>query len=262
MAINRREFLQWLGAGSAVLLVPLGCASPIRFLTADEKRTLAALADGILPPDDQPGGSALGAVDYVENLLTSLDRAVPTVLLGGPYSGRQPFADASGAPSTNFPLDSFIVPLPLERVAERAWQLRLYGSRGTSGGGPNDAVLGPIVGLRDQLRQGLAQSAGQTIDNIDPDLRDTLYSLVSEAAFGAPEYGGNPSGAGWLMVHFEGDSQPLGYSLFDTTANTYRERADAPVSTANPGADPEPLDADTIKLLDTVVAALGGKTFP
>lgn len=259
--LNRRQFLQSLGAASAVLVWPAGCARS-GFLTSSERMTLAALADAILPPDDTPGGAALGAVDYIEALLTSLDGAAPSVLRAGPYSGRLPFADETGAPSANKPADAFLVPLPLDRVAARAWHLRLFGSSGTSGGGPNDAVLGPVVGLRDQIRMGLAQSKGQTIDNIDRDFRDTLYALVSEAAFGAPEYGGNEGGAGWAMVHYEGDSQPFGYSQFDATTGQYRERADAPVSTPNPGADPEPLDDTTRALLDEVIAALGGKKFP
>jgi len=270
--------LQWVGAGTAVVLLPPGCSSRAGgFLTDGERRALAALADGILPPDDTPGGAALGAVEYVEGLLTAFDRAVPAVFLGGPYSGRQPFAAADGTPSTTFPPNSFVVLQPLDRVAARAWKLRLYGSTGVSGGGPNDAVLGPIVGLRDQIRLGIADAQkmamkplaeldaaamAQLIGQLDADFRDALISLVSEAAFGAPEYGGNPAGAGWKLARFEGDSQPLGYSQFDATTNTYRERADAPISTANPGADPEPLDDTTRAFLTQVVTVLGGKTFP
>lgn len=266
-----------MGAGSAIVLLPSGCGPKSGFLTAGERRGLAALADAILPPDDTPGGAALGAVEYIEGLLTAFDRAVPAVFRGGPYSGRQPFAAADGTPSKNFPANGFLQLLPLDRVAARAWHLKLYGSTGTAGGGPNDAVLGPIVGLRDQVRQGLAAAekmAGKPLEqldaaalaslagNLDSDFRDTLISLVAEGAFGAPEYGGNPGGAGWTLTHYEGDSQPLGYSLFDTTANVYRERADAPISTANPGADPEPLDDGTRAYLTQVVTALGGKTFP
>ena len=261
--MNRREFLKWVGAGSAILMWPAGCARAGAggFLTSAERRTLAALADAILPPDDQPGGAALGTVDYVEALLTALDGHAPTMLRGGPYSGRQPFADDSGAPTTNFPTDGFATALPLDRVAARAWQLRLFGSSGTDGGGPNDPVLGPVIGLRDQIRQGLAAPGASSIDNVDPDFLNLLYTLVSEASFGAPEYGGNPAGQGWAMVHYEGDMQPLGYSQFDAATQTYRERAEMPVSTANPGPDPEPLDDATRELLGEVVAALGGKLF-
>jgi hypothetical protein len=258
--MNRRTFLKVVGAGSAMLAWPGGCARG-GFLTASERQTLAALADGIVPPDDQPGGAALGAVVYIEALCTALDGPAPTVLRGGPYSGRAPFAADDGSPSAMFPSDDFSVALPLDRVAARAWQLRLFGSASLPDGGPNDGVTGPIVGLRDQLRQGLAVAAGQRFDNVDPDFLALLYPLVCEAAFGAPEYGGNPGGAGWAMVHFEGDLQPLGFSRFDEAAQRYVERAAQPVTTADPGGDPEPLDDDTRKLLDEVIAALGGKRF-
>ncbi len=239
----------------------------------------------ILPPDDTPGGAALGAVEYVERLLTAFDADPPALYAGGPYSGRQPFSDGNGAPSANLPANDFATFLPLDRVALAAWRLQIYGSTGVSGGGPNDAVTedqvagaGPIVGLRDQVRailgRAMSSAAPKSIEsldpvaaaalfaNLDPDDRNQLALLVTEAAFAAPEYGGNPGLQGWKMVHFEGDSQPLGYSIFDESAGVYRERADAPMSTANPGTDPEPLDDDVRALLTTVTNAAGGKVFP
>ena len=60
------------------------------------------------------------------------------------------------------------------------------------------------------------------------------------------------------MVHFEGDSQPLGYSLYDEGAKQYREREGAPMSTASP-SDPEPLDAQARKFVESIVGVLGGK---
>jgi hypothetical protein len=259
--MKRRTFLKCIGAGSALLFWPAGCARGGGFFSASERRTLALIADGILPPDDQPGGAALGAVEYIEALLTALDGAAPTVLRGGPYSGRTPLPDDHGAPGAMVPANGFAVAVPLDRVAMRAWQLRLFGSANSKGGGPNDAVLGPIIGLRDQIRQGLAANEGQRFDNVDPDFITALYPLVSEAAFGAPEYGGNPGGAGWAMVHYEGDQMPIGFSRFDVATQAYVELADRPVTTANPGGDPEPLDDDTRALLDEVIAALGGKKF-
>ena len=74
--------------------------------------------------------------------------------------------------------------------------------------------------------------------------------------------GGNPGGAGWRIVHFEGDQMPLGYSLYDVTAGQYRERSDAPVTTADPGGDPEPMDDTTRAFLRQLIQALGGQEFP
>lgn len=274
---SRREFLQWVGAGTAVLLLPPGCGSA-GFFDESERRTLGALANAILPPDDTAGGAALGAVEYIETLLTAFDHDVPFIFLGGPYSGRAPAPDDHGGASSASPPNGFATPVALDRVAERAWRLKLYGSSGVDGGGPNDALFGPVVGLRDLVKQAIVQARGaagktpvesldadalaQLFAGLDSDYRDALTSLVSEAAFGAPEYGGNPGGAGWRLVHFPGDQMPLGYSLFDVAAGVYRERSDAPVTTADPGGDPEPMDDDTRAFLRQLVTTLGGKEFP
>jgi hypothetical protein len=85
-----------------------------------------------------------------------------------------------------------------------------------------------------------------------------LIDLVIEGSFCAPEYGGNLQLAGWTMCHFEGDSLPQGYSQWNGT--THVERADHPLSTANPGADPEPLSADLEATLVTVISVLGGRS--
>jgi hypothetical protein len=264
VGVSRRQFLQLVGAGTMVLVLPPGCASG-GFLSDEERRTLAALANAVLPPDDQPGGAALGAVEYIERLLTAFDHQVPPIFLGGPFSGRQPYPNDDGTASATLPANGFLQPIPLDRVAERAWRQRLYGGEG-------------VTGLRDLVKQAIAQAramsgsqAIETLDaaaladlfaGLDADYRDALISLVAEGAFGAPEYGGNPNGTGWLMVHFEGDNMPLGYSLYDEQIGGYRERPDAPVTTADAGPDPEPLDDDTRAFLRKLVNALGGKEFP
>lgn len=302
---TRRELVQWLSAltfgGGAV--AP-GCSSsdasssppansdtdggdaganlatdagPPGFLSDAQHRALSALADGILPPDDAPGGAALGVVAYVEKLLTALDGpGIPAIYAGGPFSGRTPFGDNHGAASGNVPPNDFVNFLPLGRVALAGWRLALYGSNGVPGGGPNDAVTGPIIGLRDQVKNGLdaviaanataleqmsADQIAQVIAHMDADFRGLLIELVAQAAFSAPEYGGNPSGAGWRMVNVDGDTQPLGYSIWDEAAGTMRERADKPVSTADPGPDPMPLDDATRALLKTISQITGGKAF-
>ena len=88
------------------------------------------------------------------------------------------------------------------------------------------------------------------------EFQQLIFDLVTQAAWAAPEYGGNPKLAGWKMVHFEGDSLPLGYTQFNGTG--YDERADAPMSGPN-ASDPEPLTSDVDQLLATVVAFLGGR---
>src|SRR3569623_1827394 len=84
-----------------------------------------------------------------------------------------------------------------------------------------------------------------------------MIELVCEAAWAAPEYGGNPGGAGWKLIHFEGDALPLGYSQWNGSEHV--ERPEAPLSPANP-SDPEPLSDDIRQVLATVISELGGRS--
>ena len=93
----------------------------------------------------------------------------------------------------------------------------------------------------------------------DPGLvKDGVEAHLQELLAAQPDV----LGAGWRLVHFPGDQMPLGYSLFDVAAGVYRERGDAPVTTADPGGDPEPMDDDTRAFLRQLVTTLGGKEFP
>ncbi len=278
--ISRRIFLRLVGAGATVAAFPnVACSStpavtapPGSFFTDQEWRALGALADVVLPPDDAPGGSGLGAPTYIDLLLRAFEVDPPLIHAGGPFSGRKPFVNGDGTASGVFPEDDFKFFLPLSRVADRAWRLRILGSAGVPGGGPNDALLGPVVGLRDVIKNGLdAAMKGsttpiETLDlvtltnifaGLDADFRQTFAELVVEAALAAPEYGGNGQVAGWTLVHFEGDSQPLGYTVYDYATNAYVERE--PVSTADPGPDVDPMDADTRAQLALYTNLLNGR---
>jgi hypothetical protein len=276
--LTRRRFIQASGAAGVIVTLPLGCQGPPQpraVLSDDERRMMAALADAILPPDDTPGASELGAVDYVEQLLGALDPSGTLLFAGGPYSGRQPYGDGQGGASEIHPPNDFLRFVPLDRVTEAAWRLRLHGSAGVDGGGPNDDITGPTVGLVDRVKEILAlalrftPAPPETLDaggraallgRLDQEAIDFLVDLVSEACFAAPEYGGNKGGAGWALCHYEGDSQPLGYSLYDIRLGAYRERAGHPVSTPSM-SDPEPLDDDTREFATLIVELLGGEEF-
>ena len=182
-----------------------------------------------------------------------------------------------GDPSASFPSDGFAQFLALDRVQRAAWELRLFGSSGIPGGGPNDAALGPTVGLRDTFKQGVAQAvssarspiAQMTDAQVAPlwaslpqDFQGAFVQALIEAMLSPPEYGGNPGGAGWQIAHFEGDNLPLGYSLYDAATDSVIERPDAPVSTPNPGDDPDPIDAETEALIANLAEGLpGGRRF-
>jgi len=69
--LSRRAFIQ---AALAAAAVGSGVAcnadgSPWRFLTIDEARTLAAISDQIIPPDQDPGASWAGVVNYIDRQL-------------------------------------------------------------------------------------------------------------------------------------------------------------------------------------------------
>jgi hypothetical protein len=286
MQHTRRDLLRYVGGITVTTAVPfpfIGCNSPTPpqtgFFTDAERTALGALANAVIPPDDTPGGKDLGAVQYIEGLLTAYDNASPTqppaIFAGGPFSGRAPYADDQGQPSTNFPANSFASYLPLDRVKDAGWRVMLFGSSALPNGAPNDAIVGKVVGLRDQMKTGLAAAIANTttpldqmaqsdlidyFNHLDTSFRALLVELVAEGCFCPPEYGGNLNLAGWKLTHFEGDQQPLGYSVWSTALNMYVERPDAPMTTPTV-TDPEPLDADVIALIDQVVPLLGGKVF-
>ncbi len=271
IGVSRREFLELTALGAGVAVLPAGCASSgPTFLTGTERSTLAVLADHVLPQDKQPGGAALGVVDYIERLMTAFEFTPPRIFADGPFSNRNPYPAASGGvASTQYPADAFVNFLPLDRVQEAAWRLKLYGSVGVPGGGPNDAVLGPQKGMRDILRDGVAalhaavpQGIGKLSSNDLElqllhlaDFRALMVQLTIEGCFCAPEYGGNKGGEGWQIAHFQGDTQPLGNTIYDPVLSDYRENPNFPVSTIDPGPDPEPLDDQTIALFTSIASS-------
>jgi Gluconate 2-dehydrogenase subunit 3 len=243
--LTRRQLIRVVGGAAALATLPLGCGDnlppPGPFSNA-QRRALGAFADAIIPPDADPGGKALGAVRYIERLLAAFDVTPPAIFADGPYSGRAPFPDGTMVPS------DFSRFVELDRVTEAAWRLRILG-------GPDSPSL------FDQIASGLdaaIEVSGEHIDELgaedladlfngqDDEWKSLMIELVTEAAFAAPEYGGNIGLAGWRLCHFEGDRQPLGYS-------------DAEVSMANPDADPAPLDAEITDLMKIVAAFLGGR---
>jgi len=70
--LSRRKFLQAAVAAAAAAGSGIGCSagrSPWRFLSVDEARTLAAICDQIIPPDEDPGAAWAGVVNYVDRQL-------------------------------------------------------------------------------------------------------------------------------------------------------------------------------------------------
>jgi hypothetical protein len=296
--LSRRGFLKGAGTLFAVLALPLApferaaAARRGHFLTKRELRTLTALCDRIIPPDHDPGAGALGAARYIHNLLRALDRRVPRVFAGGPFSGRQPYADLRrGVPSRRRPRNAFRRFVPPTRLQELRWRAELFGSQTVPELAELDAQRGgPLIGLRDVYRQGLARvdeiarrETGTTFAKLDPAAQDALLEVLDtsfppdprrgnrtfmdlviqhtlEGCFAAPEYGGNHRGRGWKMVGLEGDSQPLGFSLWSEERGDYVERPDHPMSTPNPDEidAPRPLTADGLAVQVAISTLAGG----
>jgi len=79
LKLNRRAFLQ--AALVAAAGAGIGCSAngtPWRFFTVDEARTLAAISDQIIPPDQDPGAAWAGVVNYIDRQLC------------GPFENLQP----------------------------------------------------------------------------------------------------------------------------------------------------------------------------
>jgi hypothetical protein len=211
------------------------------------------------------GAVALGAVRYIDGLLSAFETArVPFLFAGGPFSGRSPYPDArTGQPSRRRPRNAFATPVPPSRLQELRWRAELYGSAAVPEAAMNDAALGPLRGLRDIYRDGLAQvdtiareahggrfadlapqQQAEVFATLDatfrPDPRrrqsfiDILIQHTIEGCFAAPEYGGNDGARGWAMIGIEGDTHPLGFSIYSRDAGRYNERPDHPMSTPNP----------------------------
>jgi hypothetical protein len=265
--------LGWVLAGLTVPLESAArglariAAAPV-FFDDHERATLAALCDRILPADADPGAGALGAVSYIEALLTAFDASPPRVFARGPFSGRNPFPDLRrGAPSPRRPRNLFLATANPSRLQELYWRAEILGSAEAGIPAHLDAQQGgPRVGLRDVYRAALAKidllaiaalgrpyvelapaEQDQILRNIDnaqtfpPDpsrggrsFVDLLIGHTLEGCFAPPEYGGNANTDGWRMIGIEGDVQPLGYSLYSIETASYHERPDHPVSTANP----------------------------
>src|SRR5262249_33813438 len=158
--------------------------------------------DYLLPPDDGPGGAALGAVDFIERTVSAFACTPPAIYAAGPFSGRTPFATNRGEVGDAFPRDAFAQFLPLDRVAEAAWRIRLFGAEVAPSGEW-------VEGLSPLLRRGLAaameaapaplptlpsDAVERLWQDLDPLFRQAFTELCIEAAFAAPEYGGNRGG--------------------------------------------------------------------
>src|SRR5690349_13993426 len=72
--LRRRRFLQVAASGAAATVSCGGQKGRFRFLTNAEAETLAAVCDVIVPPDEDPGASQAGVVQYIDYQLAGFYR--------------------------------------------------------------------------------------------------------------------------------------------------------------------------------------------
>ena len=178
------------------------------WLSDDEYGTLAAACERLIPTTAgvSPGAVAAGVPDYIDGLLGAFEVDPPRIWARGPTSGRY-----GGEPA-------FAEFHSLTALDELAWRTRIEGSQGMS----EREFNGPVIGLQQRYRQGLAalgpdfaglaQAEQDRRLRADPDFTDLLYEHACEGMYGAPEYGGNRDGSGWRAIDFDGDVQPRGWS--------------------------------------------------
>lgn len=177
---------------------------------------LCATFDALIPGDAKsPGATVANAPWYLDQLLGAFRVDPPRIFAGGPYSGRH--GGVAG-------FEEF---QPLTRVETLRWRTYLEGSQGI----PEREWNGPVVGLFDRYRQGLAaldaaavKSAGKSFTALtlerrrtllqaaDPEFLQLAYEHAVEGTYGDPVYGGNQDRSGWKAIDYEGDRQPVGYT--------------------------------------------------
>jgi hypothetical protein len=181
--------------------------SPVaRFFDENQYATVQAACARLIPTDQDPGATEAGVVDYIDGLLGAFASDPPLIWAGGPFSGR-----FGGDPR-------FASFHRLGQRDELAWRTRIEGSQGI----PERERLGPVVGLQERYRTGIA-TLGEDFAQVDGDEQDRrlkaneeflelIHEHACEGMYGAPEYGGNRGLVGWNYIGFAGDVQPRGYT--------------------------------------------------
>lgn len=290
--IRRRDFLRAAGAGGLALWVhPLaGCGttssspagpSPRAFFDDAERATMTALAAAVVPDDETVGAVGAGAVDYVDCWLAALDGPAPDLLRCGPFSGREPWPDPrTGDAGTEFPDDDWVLVEAPSRLQLLAAKIELLGSDAVENGAINAPIVPPTRGLRAVYREGLAELERRARDRgaadfasldaaarvevfaaSDGEFRLAVLNHLAEGLFCAPEYGGNRDGRAWRDHHWDGDSQPLGHTLFDPSTRRAFDRPDRPNQSLDPTLPNDGLDAEVERFVEATAIGLGGKRF-
>ena len=146
------------GAGTACR----GGRSPWRFLTVDEARTLAAIGDQIIPPDQDPGAAWAGVVNYIDRELC------------GHFK-------------------------PLRQTYRLGLAAVDRSSRLNYGAGFAELTSAKQIELLTQMEQGRAR--GEAWKHIDPaKFFGILLDHTMQGFYGDPRHGGNRDAVSWKML--------------------------------------------------------------
>jgi len=293
--LRRRTVLKWMSASGATFALPFiqSCSDgsdnigagnsspPPHFFTTEQRATVEAIAGTIIPEDESAGAAGAGAVEYIDRYLAAFNPDTPDIFRGGPFSGREPYPDATtGAASGNFPENTFKQVLPMSRMQELAFRREFFGSGAIENGSINSPVIEDWPGLHHLYNEAITlldRASGDAgvekfselseeqqlaaFDQTDPRFRSAFLSHLAQGLFGAPEYGGNAELVAWRDYHYDGDSQPLGHTLYDSVTKTLYDRADAPNQTIDKDAFSDPMSDSVLQLVNAIALGQGGKRF-
>lgn len=156
---------------------------PWAYLTPDEARFLAALADVLIPEDDFPSATQAGVVDFID------------LQLAGPY-GKGAGLYLQGPFREGTPEQGYQAPHPPAALI-RNGIARLEGS--------GARLVDLDTAEREEFAGRLSEGEGFDLGDVPAStLFDEIWSLVKEGYFADPIYGGNKDYAGWRMVGFPG----------------------------------------------------------
>lgn len=207
----------------------------------------------------------------------------PCVVCHGANVGEPANGEGAGSGTVDVdPPNAFRQFLPMNRVQMLSWKARILGAAAVPEVAQNPLLEElPEVDLRRRYREGLAalqstatESFGMSFADLtteqqrdvlaqaDGKFVDLLTRHVIQGTLCAPEYGGNAGRLGWQLAGFDGDSQPLGYEIYDESApGFYRERPDKPNSGPDPDEDCAGFSDNMKRFLDLISRVTNGGTF-
>ena len=205
---SRRAVLAQIGFGAAA-----AAAAPVRhafaqadaipwyFLTDDEARWIAAIADVFIPEDEFPSASQAGVVDFIDLQMATGYGQGEGLYMQGPF---------------------------MEGTASQGWQLAVTPAELLRKGlaGVRDLAEADLTRLPPADREAFVQAMSEDKRNYGEvptkSFFDEMLKLTNQGYFADPIYMGNFAYAGWKMVGFPG-AHAYYMSRVDNHDYTFRE---------------------------------------